>query len=416
MLYAQNAMAPAAPSKLQMIDMDLLIDTEAQQLIQQEIDKLWRNTHYLNRMIQQAKLHFPIIESILQEEQVPLDIKYLAIQESGLRGTAVSSAMAVGYWQMKEASARETGLRIDPLIDERMHLVQSTRAAARYIKRNYQLYGNWAYAVIAYYTGPTGARPFTQEAYYHSRSLLIDKQTHWYLMRFIAHKIALEPLMSEVQQDMLLIATPWHKHEPERDWAAVASRLGTQAELLSQHNPWLKSQQIPSDTQYLILYPIAWQAWQSAAAIYPSREVVAMAHSTASNTPSHLSTTPAQRKIVFINHLPAVVAQPGETPASLAQMGGILLEDFYTFNEMEPGTPLQIDVPYFFRKKRRKTSQLYHITNQDETLWHIAQRYGIRQDLLRRRNRLTAGSQLQAGQVIWLRYKRPKQVPTEFQQ
>ena len=77
-----------------------------------------------------------MIERVLKEENVPDDFKYLCIQESGLISDAVSSAKAVGFWQFKDFTAREVGLRVDNRIDERKNIVSATRGAAKYLKRN----------------------------------------------------------------------------------------------------------------------------------------------------------------------------------------------------------------------------------------------------------------------------------------
>ena len=69
--------------------------------------------------IDRMLLYFPIIERIFKEEGVPEDFETLAIQESGLISDAVSSADAVGFWQFKDFTAQEVGLRVDKRIDER---------------------------------------------------------------------------------------------------------------------------------------------------------------------------------------------------------------------------------------------------------------------------------------------------------
>ena len=87
-------------------------------------------------------LYFPIIENIFKEEGVPDDFKYLSLQESGLISDAVSTSNAVGFWQFKDFTAREVGLRVDKQIDERKNIVSSTRGAAVYLKRNNFLMNN----------------------------------------------------------------------------------------------------------------------------------------------------------------------------------------------------------------------------------------------------------------------------------
>jgi hypothetical protein len=83
-----------------------------------------------------ADAAFPIIDRVLQQEGVPLDFRYLVLQESALQGDARSTSDAVGYWQLKHDTATGLGLVMNDAVDERKHLTASTRAAARYLLRN----------------------------------------------------------------------------------------------------------------------------------------------------------------------------------------------------------------------------------------------------------------------------------------
>jgi len=128
----------------------------------------------------------------LQEENVPDDFKYLVIQESALIPDAISSANAVGFWQFKESSGQEVGLRIDRNIDERMNVVSATRGACRYLKTNNFYYDNWLYALLAYNTGRGGAETHIDSRHFGDKKMEINKHTHWYVKKYLAHKIAFQ--------------------------------------------------------------------------------------------------------------------------------------------------------------------------------------------------------------------------------
>ena len=63
-----------------------------------------------------------MIERILKEEEMPDDLKYLALQESALIPDAVSSSNAVGFWQFKKETAEDYGLTVNDKIDERKNM------------------------------------------------------------------------------------------------------------------------------------------------------------------------------------------------------------------------------------------------------------------------------------------------------
>lgn len=79
----------------------------------------------------------PMIEKKLKAAGVPTDIFYLALAESALRETAVSSAGAAGIWQFMPTTAKGYNLRVDEFIDERFNTEKATDAAIKYLKKAY---------------------------------------------------------------------------------------------------------------------------------------------------------------------------------------------------------------------------------------------------------------------------------------
>src|SRR5690606_22399323 len=124
---------PRVPSEMEFAGIRLDLTDAARREIQTHVDALYRSEKYFNVKLERVDLYFPIIERIFYEENLPIDFKYLVIQESALISDAVSSSNAVGFWQFKQASAEEVGLRIDGRVDERLNIVSSTRGAARYL-------------------------------------------------------------------------------------------------------------------------------------------------------------------------------------------------------------------------------------------------------------------------------------------
>jgi membrane-bound lytic murein transglycosylase D len=92
---------------------------------------------------------------IFREEGLPFELAYLPLVESSFNVRARSSAGAVGMWQFMLDTGRKF-LRINDAVDERRDPLVSTRAAARLLKQNYALLGNWPLAITAYNHGTEG--------------------------------------------------------------------------------------------------------------------------------------------------------------------------------------------------------------------------------------------------------------------
>lgn len=95
------------------------------------------------------------MRNILRSEGLPGDLAYLPLVESSFNIRARSSVGAVGMWQFMPGTGKKF-LRIDDAVDERMDPMASTRAAARLLKENYRLFGNWPLAITAYNHGTEG--------------------------------------------------------------------------------------------------------------------------------------------------------------------------------------------------------------------------------------------------------------------
>jgi hypothetical protein len=139
-------------------------------------------------ILKRANRAFPIIEPILAKYGVPDDFKYLAVIESALVN-ATSSAGAKGVWQFMPATAKEKGMEVTEVVDERYDLIKSTEAACIYLLKAKEKFGNWTLAAASYNGGMTGVQNKLDEqrvsSYY---DVLLTDETARYVFRILALK------------------------------------------------------------------------------------------------------------------------------------------------------------------------------------------------------------------------------------
>ena len=136
--------------------------------------------------------YMPAIERMLRESGMPDDLKYVAIAESALRPHAGSSKGAKGVWQFMEGTGVRYHLKVDDDFDERRSFYASTRAALKYLRDLYAMFGSWTLAAAAYNMGEAGLQSemILQKvrSYY---QLHLPLETQHYVFRILSAKLIL---------------------------------------------------------------------------------------------------------------------------------------------------------------------------------------------------------------------------------
>lgn len=117
-----------------------------------------RNRGYAKMILERKDTYLPLFEEALKRQQMPDDIKYLSIIESGLNPRARSRVGAMGLWQFMPATGREYKLYVNNHMDDRMDPELATEAALKYLKALHRMFGDWEVALAAYNCGPGNVR------------------------------------------------------------------------------------------------------------------------------------------------------------------------------------------------------------------------------------------------------------------
>ena len=106
------------------------------------------------RLMAISEYYFPLFEEALAKQNVPLEIKYLAVVESALNPKAVSRMGATGLWQFMYQTGKQYNLKIDSYVDDRSDPMKASEAAAQYMANMYAIFGDWDLVLASYNSGP----------------------------------------------------------------------------------------------------------------------------------------------------------------------------------------------------------------------------------------------------------------------
>lgn len=213
--------------------------------------------------LKKAPEYLPIVQKILEEEQVPMDFQYLPFVESAY-SNVVSPRGAAGYWQILEKTGRELGLEVNDEVDERYHLEKSSHAACRFLKESYEKFGSWTLAAASYNMGRSRLASELERqkgaSYY---DIILNEETARYLFRILATKLILEnPRDYGFNISNSDCYQPEEMHLLEVDssvshFADFAAEFGLNYKQLKYYNPWLRNHYLnnPKHLNYKIAIP-----------------------------------------------------------------------------------------------------------------------------------------------------------------
>lgn len=304
----------------------------------------------ISRILGLSQYYFPLIEEELIKAGLPVELRALPIIESALNPTAVSRMGAAGLWQFMPSTGKMYGLEVNSLIDERYDPVLATRAACRYLKDMYALFGDWMLAIASYNCGPGNvnkaiARSGGGKSFWEIYDYL-PRETRGYVPAFIGASYAYAYHKQhgiEFTEPPLPLAVDTMRVTKLMHLGQVASTLDLPIEMLRQLNPQYRLDIIPATNKhYTLILP-----QQYACRYIASEEEI-------------------QRK------------------------DSLFLKEYIN--------------PTNVAKKRAATSSyLTHTVKRGETLGSIARKYKVSQQTIMRDNRIRNANRLSIGQKLKIR-------------
>ena len=424
------------PKKMDFAGMTLELSNSARGKIQAEVNRIRKSEKHFMQMVAKADIHFQVVEEVFRQEGFPDDIKYLLIQESAFNADAVSSSNAVGYWQFKEGTAKEVGLTVEHGIDERKNLAAASRGAAKYMAKTNMKLDNWIFALLSYNVGPGGVMKYYKDKYKGVRKMDIDGDIHWYVIKFLAHKIAYEDDLHKNAPQLVLSVSDSFEG---KNLKQIAKSENVDEEVLSSYNRWISDhKKIPDDKTYYVVLPKEGTGGQ----VFASNPKGTTVPKTESKSGLNWPPKPEQRQkkpapvytkekinegdaavkhespkdnIRYkVNDVDVIVAKEGDNSNHLAIIGGITKKKFLKYNEIQSFTQMNPGTTYYLKSKKNSARINFHVVQKGEQIWDVSQAYGIKSAAIRRKNLMGKKEEPNEGRVLWLRMTRPATVPVEY--
>ena len=401
---------------------------------------IYKKPSFVKRMLEQMNLFFPLYEQMLEKYDMPRELKFLSLIESGLNPRIISYAGAGGLWQFMPATGREYGMKQDDYIDERFDPVKSTDAACRYLKRLHKAFGDWEMALAAYNVGPGNVKRAMRRSgssTFWGIYNFLPKQTRHYVPQFVAmtymmhyhadHGIFAETPDYPTLSDTVQISGYFNLH-------TFAKLSNISFEELYKLNPQLVNTELPSyvkdyvlrvpshDFEYLKENRLA--IWDSAAkSPFQTRTLLA------SNEDDNSDSAVAVKKVGALvaageeNDDPETIitrqtkkmyhtVRKGETLGRIASRYGVDTYDLKRWNRMHSNTVMRGKKLIIYKESNKavlanlapakatgKIKMRYHRVQSGDTLSTIAERYGINVSRLKKINRLK-GNTVRKGQKL----------------
>jgi len=332
-----------------------------------------RGRDVFQKWLDRSARYIPVMKDIFREKNLPEDLVYVAMIESGFNPYAISWARAVGPWQFMPETGKLYGLKIDWWVDERKDPIKSTQAAAEHLKDLHNLFGSWPLAMASYNAGAGKVqravlRTRSEDFWDLKASRYIRRETKNYVPKYMAATIiaknpeaygfAIQPYDLFVFDEVII--------SESIDLRLAARCAGTTYDVIKELNPELKRWVTPPDaTNYVLRVPKGTGAQFSAS----------------------FASIPSDQKIRWERHLVA----KGETLAGIATQYNTSPEAIRDINNLKknriiPGKHLLIpvdanakqqDVSYLSPDQTGKKQQILYRVRRGDNLTRIASKHDV---------------------------------------
>jgi membrane-bound lytic murein transglycosylase D len=390
----------------------------------------------------------------LRKAGLPDELSWLPLIESGFKVRALSRARALGLWQFISSTGYRFGLKRDRWIDERMDPLKSTQAAIRYLTELHDFFGEWTTALASYNCGEIRVQNVirTQHINYLDNFWDLFAQLPYETARFVPRLLAALLIINNPEQYGFSLPTPVPPLKYETvtishpaKLSSLSTSLGLEASTLAFYNPELRYESTP-DQEYILKVPVdcgekalaaisSLPRWIPPEATYTwhyvrsgeTLSIIAKRYRTSVSAITRLNGLrstrliwPGQRLKIpggggtpVSSYVPQTF-KPGEKITYSVKSGDYLYLIAKNFNttveRIKEDNGLKSNILFTGQTLAIQTGRpdgaVSYKVNEGDTLFSIAQKFGMELNELLLINNLGQDSKIRPGQEIWVNSKK----------
>lgn len=417
--FAQNANFSASnvPTELKFADVTFQFTDQTHTILAQEVAILGKNKDQRNENLRKLSLINSIIQPIVENSEIPEDFKFLSLFSKYQKSLQTSVLLEQGvYWCLDAEKAGEAGLVLDDILDERKHVSRATNGAVTILKRNYALYENWGTTLYSYMVAREVMQSLNISSKWQGETIALNSTRYSTLIQFLAFKYVTElefngykPTDKKVYYE--------YKKASKKSLAAIATELRVNVNEISNANMWLKTGNVP-EGDFTVMVPVTLAKLNELKNTAETRKTQVVKKEMDSGFPVLKANQGLAQgnggTFYNINTLKGVQAELCDDFVNLSYKGDLHTKLFLKYNDLSKKDPTIIGQVYYLEEKRKKADIPFHIVRQEETMWDVSQRYGVKLGNLLKFNRMDANAKLQLGRVVYLQQIRPKEKQIEY--
>ncbi|MBN1337605.1 MAG: LysM peptidoglycan-binding domain-containing protein [Deltaproteobacteria bacterium] len=360
-----------------------------------------RGRKYYARWLGRSTRYRPLITERLAARNMPQDLFYLSMIESGFSPNAYSSAAAVGLWQFIASTGMAYGLRVDWWVDERRDPERSTDAALEHLADLYEMFGDWYLAAAAYNAGAGRVRKATSRTGSHdfwvlAKPGILAAETRNYVPKLIAATIIGHHPERYGFTNVEYLKPLAFETVPVPDSLSVESLArcaSISEEAFLELNPALRRWAVPPE-------PEAWP--------------VRVPPGLSKTFQACVETIPPSERVAFRRHR----VRKGESLGGIARKYGVTVQEIARMNKIRNVNRIsvgtEIVIPVDGRSGTPATAEAaskgdaeapvtWHTVRPGETIAGIAEKYGVTRDQIVAWNHVGDPDRIQAGSRLKVR-------------